>query len=1148
MRGPALLPLVRLVFPLLAVLIGAAPALAQFDTAQVSGVVQDTTGAVLPGVDVVLVAEGTGLERRTVTNEAGLYTFANVPVGDYRITATLSGFQPVARTGVRVNAGLNIRVDIQLQLGGLSETVQVEAAATLVDTAVIGRTVRAEQIADTPLSARRATQVAQLVPGTVGGNMGGLPTPVNTFNTGISSINGGRSEEFITTVDGAPSIRIRANGGFTMGMQNADTVEEVQVLTTNYQAEFGRASAGLLRLVTKSGTQQFRGNAFWSGQDDSLNANTWVNNRAGVKKAPVNFNQYGFTLGGPIFIPGTFNSDRSRLFFFWGEEWNRTRSVEDQQATVPSAAMRNGDFSELLDPNNPYFRAVRRIRDPRTGLPCTAADQRGCFPGNIIPLDRISPNGRALLNSYPLPTPGFQQGTNNWIGTPATFDDTRKDSIKIDYVPANNHRVAVRHTWAPHVWNDPESATAFSSIWDYPGRTMAATYTGTLSSTLINEFTFSWGSTKPSRFFGQRNCDYCPGGPGLVPYPTRSAIGLNYPFIFPDTKLDPDKLSNLAIQSFTTLNLNQYPGYWYDFVFVWSDSVTKIHGNHTFKAGVAVERSGMKDQIQLSAAQAPATTNQNGSFRFFDATRPDGTGLAVSNALLGLFDDYTEFGSKPLTNFIGMGYDFYGQDSWKVTRQLTLELGLRYSLWQQWRDENNAIASFQAQFYDPARAVSIDRAAGFVIPGTGDPFNGIVLPGDRPTPEALRMFPHLADLQRLYHGVPPGFAPDRKDGLQPRLGMAYALSDQMTFRSGIGLFLNRPQINTSAAYGFNPPLSEMATVINGNVDAPSGAQRRTFPLVMAMFSPEYTNTKSWAWNVTIDRQLPWQTSAQVSYVGRSATNLERARNINQLEPGTIQANPGVNANALRPFKGFGSITLYETTGRSRYNALQVQVQRRASRGVGYSLAYTLSRTMDDGSSRTELLPNTYDDSGYYSISNLDRPHIFITQAYYRTPTLDGAPAALRAVAGDWNLGGVFQAQSGAPFDVRTTVDIAGVGPGSGQQFYNIVGDPRSGRTEFDGTRAVWFNRAAFQAPAPGTFATTWERNNLRQPGFWDLHLSLRKSVPVGAHRAEFRWDIFNVLNHTTLGPANSNPTSADFGTITSRTGNRTMQIGFQYIF
>src|SRR5262245_14721009 len=231
----------------LAVLLHPAAAFAQFDTAQVSGVIQDGSGGVLPGVDVVLVSAGTGTERRAVTNESGLYSFPNVPVGDYRVNAMLSGFNPAARTGVRVNAGVNIRVDIRLEIGGIAESVQIEATSQ-VDTAVIGRTVGAEQIAETPLSARRATQVAQLVPGTVGGNLGGLPTAAATFATGITSINGGRSEEFMTTVDGAPSIRVRANGGFTMGMQNADTVEEVQVLTTNYQAEHGRASAGLLKL------------------------------------------------------------------------------------------------------------------------------------------------------------------------------------------------------------------------------------------------------------------------------------------------------------------------------------------------------------------------------------------------------------------------------------------------------------------------------------------------------------------------------------------------------------------------------------------------------------------------------------------------------------------------------------------------------------------------------------------------------------------------------------------------------------------------------------------------------------------------------------------------------------------------------------
>jgi hypothetical protein len=221
--------------------------------------------------------------------------------------------------------------------------------------------------------------------------------------------------------------------------------------------------------------------------------------------------------------------------------------------------------------------------------------------------------------------------------------------------------------------------------------------------------------------------------------------------------------------------------------------------------------------------------------------------------------------------------------------------------------------------------------------------------------------------------------------------------------------------------------------------------------------------------------------------------------------------------------------------------------------------------MDDGSTRLEILPNAYDDSGYYGISALDRPHILIAQGSYRSPQLQSAPGVVRGILGDWNIGGVFQAQSGTPFDATSAgVDIAGVGAGSGNQYYNIVGDINAGRTEFNGTRAVWFNPCTaanaancvapglapgFAAPAAGTFATNWERNNLRQPGFWDLHMSLRKSVALGnGHRAELRWDVFNVMNRPTLGNAATNPTAADFGTITTKTGSRTMQIGLQYVF
>jgi hypothetical protein len=306
--------------------------------------------------------------------------------------------------------------------------------------------------------------------------------------------------------------------------------------------------------------------------------------------------------------------------------------------------------------------------------------------------------------------------------------------------------------------------------------------------------------------------------------------------------------------------------------------------------------------------------------------------------------------------------------------------------------------------------------------------------------------------------------------------------------------------------------------------------------------------------------LPWQMRGSLSYVGRAASNLERARNINQLQAGTIQANPGVNANALRPYLGFGSITLYETTGKSRYNSLQTQVERRSTRGVGFSVAYTFSRNKDDGSGRGDILPNAYDDSGYYGISDLDRPHVLVSQVRYSFPRLESSVAPLRWVLGNWDVSGIFQAQSGAPFDVRTPAGVDGVGPGSGSQFYHQKGDPLAGRRSEWGPLpappnvtpslgAIWFNRDAFE-PAPlGTFATSQKKNSLRQPGFWDINMSFRKGVvTLGTQRLDLRIDAFNIINRARLGNAVNNPSSADFGYIVTKTGNRTMQIGMQYLF
>jgi len=429
---------------------------------------------------------------------------------------------------------------------------------------------------------------------------------------------------------------------------------------------------------------------------------------------------------------------------------------------------------------------------------------------------------------------------------------------------------------------------------------------------------------------------------------------------------------------------------------------------------------------------------------------------------------------------------------------------------------------------------------------SGNPYNGIVMPGDELLESAESRFPFLRNFTYMYHGLPRGFSETYKGGFQPRLGLAFALNQKTAVRAGAGMFLNRTAINRDIALGGNPPFSEQQTVINGIVDTPGGAQRRDFPFNITMQDPILKAPTAWAWNATVQRELPSEISLEVAYVGRSAYHNQRKRNINQLLSGTVQANPGVNANALRPFLGMGIIGLSENTGVSRYHGLQMSVDRRLARGLQFGLAYTYSQNKDNGSGETELLPDSYNDKAYYGLSNLDRPHVLVAHYIYDLPSPNGSRLA-RWLLGGWGISGINQFQSGSPFSVRFGADYAGVGPGSGDQFWRQVGDADIQRTSFT-TSAVWFNREAFAQPSAGTFGEQ-ARNALRNPGFWEWNMSVRRAFRLAETKTfYFRWEAFNVLNHPTLGSANGNPTSGSFGLVTSKTGNRNMQIVLQLQF
>jgi Carboxypeptidase regulatory-like domain/TonB-dependent Receptor Plug Domain len=1116
----------------------AALLMAQFDSGQISGFVRDQSGAIVPGAAVVTTNEGTKEPHRSVTGSDGYYVFPQLVVGTYTINIEARGFKRYTKTGVELNAEAKVSADVDLTVGAASESVEVRASTAEVqtDSAQVSTTIETKQMQDLTLNGRNPIYLAALSPGVVGGTIGTFD-PDSVSNGGFN-INGGRPDEYAVVVDGAVATRTRSSGSM-VGTLDVDTVQEAQVLTGNYSAEYGRSSAGEIRFVTKSGTRDFHGDLVENFRNSALDANTWTRNHSPQAStsggpAPYRFNQYGFDVGGPVFFPKRFNTGRNKLFFFWGEEWIKRRYDTTNTGTVPSLAMRNGNFSELLSASNPFFGKVRVINDPANG--------NAPFPGNIIPTSRISTNGQAILNVFPAPVAGFQQGTTNWIGTKSTHSDFRKDTYKFDYLISDKEHISVRAGFDPWHFNAPFEDTfgRMEEVWSRPNRVAALSLTSTFSPTFINEFNFSVNSDGKGTIGFGSYCTAC----------LRSTYGMNYPYIYPGTKIAPDKVPSIRIQGLTTLDAGPYPGSWAGFVYGWTDTITKVIGTHTVKAGVYIEHSGQNDAIQGTTASTGTTVNQNGDFSFNDTGgTPNTTGLAIANAMLGNFDNYEEFGAKAYTPWVSTAIDLFAQDSWKATSKLNIEYGIRWSLWPPWHSRWGNLAEFLPQFYNPQTAPVINPKGGYIV--SGDPYDGIVFPGNSvPKAEGGRI-PVLdsGQFKQLYHGLPDGLAQTQWKVFQPRLGLAYAITPRMVVRAGVGAFANHTSINRDTALGGNAPLQPQQSVVNGSVDNPAGATPQQFPFNMTIQDPVFKIPTAWEWNGTFQREVGWGTTIQAGYVGRRGIHNQIKRNINQLPAGTLQANPGINASALRPYLGMGVIDISENSGLSRYNALQISVQHRFTNNLQFGVAYTLSRSTDNGSSLTDVLPNAYNAHTYFGPSDFDRTNVLVTNYNYKVPFFRDRRNLIGYTLGGWEISGIYQYQTGTPFSVRTTQDIAGVGTGSGNQFWNQAGDSSTSVGSFTPGGLVWFNTAAFTQPAAGTFGVQ-QRNSLRNPSFWTTDASLRKNIPIlDRLTMQFRLEVFDFLNHPNWGGANATPTSGAFGTITGKTNDdRQLQLALKLIF
>ena len=1177
--------------------------LAQSDLGTISGYVKDPSGATVPNAKVT-VTNLSGVQRQAITSESGYYSITNIPPGFYTLTVEAPGFQKYESKDNKLDPSAHLTVDATLTVGAATQTVEVMASTVTLQTesAAVQKLVTREQIDMLELNGRNPVGLAGMVPGA---RMGTAANATPFLSQGPSNFNGSRNPENLITFDGAPATRTRSNGT-SIGTADVDSTQEVQILTANYAPEYGRSSGAQIRIISKSGTQQFHGAAYEYLKNDVLNANTWARNANPITQfaAPLHYNQFGYNIGGPFYIPNHFNTNKTKVFWYWGQEWIRYHFTESGFSVgnngllaVPTLKMRRGDFSELLSPNPFYSGGSKTIVDPDTGQPFVAsmnpADPNyspactipaGC--PNVIPQSQLSPTGIGILNAWPVPNlTNFIGGTGNWFAARLHTQHQRKDTLTLDVNLSSNHnhRLAFRRQNYTYLEYQPLDGNSDRTpkFFDRPNQTNSLNYVWTISPTKINEVLITASvdvvriPVDTAHFFDRRQA--CAGSP--VP------CNLNYPYIFTDGKLLPNRIPTVNMSNFSRLNGGPYPSRSSGPIYDVSDSFTWIRGKHTMKFGALFERAGENDNDEINVqACSTCTNNQNGQFEFSDtrSSRPT-TGVAAANAALGLFDRYSEIGHRAYTLFRANMWEGFAQDSWSATPKLHVDYGLRYTVIVPYHATWRNMIVFDPRFYDPNKAVRIDPATGFIIGtidpktglvndlGTRDAYNGMVIPGSSfpdfakgRVPEAD---PNQFDFTRLFRGAPDHYSDIQWGQIQPRLGIAYRLTEKNVIRAGAGRFFTRLGVSDSVFLGGNPPFQPNASIEFGRADDLTGGRNNVS--VVTTQSKNFRNPEAWNWNVTFEREFLFKTLLSVAYVGRRGLHLQREADINQPTTATVAAAPGTNLNALRPYLGFGSIRQTDNIASSRYNSLQLNWTRRWTNSLSFNVAYTLSKSTDEGSNQRDVVPNTYDTRMLRGPAEFDARHILNIGYIYSLPFFRDRSRLTGKLLGGWQISGLTQFQTGLPCGVSKDTDYARVGLdsnfgcGKNGQYWVVNGNPKIIGTF--GTSGQWFatknpdGSPIFTAPAAGTFNTQRVRDLIYQPGFQNWNLGLFKSFPITESKGfQFRAEAYNFINHPNWGGGSGggvefDPTSANFGRVTTKGGGvgggeRNLQLSLRVYF
>jgi hypothetical protein len=1172
-----LAPLGRVVLAVLVALAALPPAAAaQSVSGSLAGTVVDQTRQLVPGASVTLVNEQTGDSRVTTSNETGVFVFSAVQPGTYTVRVELAGFATFELRNTVVPANEQVPVGaLQLNVGTLTETVTATSTGSFVQTLSSERSAlitstQLEQVAD---RGRDVVSLLRVLPGVA------YQTPTDSpganFGTTTPNINGNRATWNTITVDGVVGNDLGSPQVFSSSI-NFDAIGEVQVELNNYRAEYGRNGGPVVNIVTKSGTKQYKGSAYWFKRHEALNANDFFNSRNGVAKPLYRFDTVGATLGGPVPLP---KPGRDKLFFFYSFDGLRSLNPRPlQQVTTPTALERAGDFSQTLDTNGRLI----VVRDPLTGQP---------FLNNMIPTPRINRSGQALLGVFPLPNAldrAVTRGAYNYNFQESLDVPKRQNVVRLDFHPSAKDAFYGRvSTWYGD--NQGYNVAAGGAAWGlvklhylFTDDSGLFNYTRVVSSSVVNEASVS---IRHSTENGPPLSDADLAG--ITKAQTGFTLGQLFPSINPLGIIPQARFTGVTGAGAITYD-GRTPLTGDDKLYTFNDTLTMVRGKHTYKAGMYFEH--------VRNEEGPTATFAGlYDFSSTDANNPGNTGYAYANALLGNFTSYTESTTRPGGGGLANVAEWFVQDTWRTTPKLTLDYGLRLAWYSHYRHESGGASAFSLERYDPAKAprlyfpalvntVRVGRdlvtgatvpavLIGAQVPGTGDLNNGLVLATDGSYPAGFKDQPPLLP--------------------EPRVGFAYDVrgDGRTAVRGSIGMFHNtRMSGNVNWQATRNPPLQFNPQIFYGSMDTVLQSTGSNFPSDVQGFEKETRTPTLYSYSIGVQRDIGWGTVLDAAYVGSQARNLLQTRNLNLVPYGAhfLAANQdptrsgvALADNFYRPYPGYANVWFFENSGKSDYNALQVQAHRRFAKGLQFAVAYTLSRSRDYTSNNetgtgVNMQIATYQDpdTWNYGLSSYDQTHLAVLNYVWDLPKASARwnNAFTRGLLDNWQISGLTTLGSGTPVYVTyTTVDGADItgggdttrfngGPGAttptpGSGVPNLVGDPNLPSSQRSLTQ--WFNTTAFARPARGEAGTS-PKDVIRGPGVTSSDVTFFKNIPVGAsgRRLQLRWEIYNVFNQVQFATVDStarfdaagNQVNTRFGQVITTRAPRVMQIALRVVF